>query len=79
MVQEATMKVTRMPTSGPMHEQAAGTRDDQACHRRHREGQVADEESVMEGARVSTRGHCDVVDRGGIEVVGDALRRRSRR
>jgi len=41
--------MTRMPTSGPTHEQAAGDGDDQAAHRRHREGQAADDEGVIEG------------------------------
>jgi hypothetical protein len=48
LVQEAAKKVARMPSSGPSHEQAAGDRDDQACHRRHRQDQAADEEGVTE-------------------------------
>jgi hypothetical protein len=38
-----------MPTAGPTSGQAAGAGGDQARHRRHREGQVADEEGVIEG------------------------------
>lgn len=40
--------MAREPSSGSSHEQAAGDRDDQACHRRHRQGQAADEEGVIE-------------------------------
>lgn len=32
-----------------MHEQAVGDGDDQACRRRHRRAQAADEEGVIEG------------------------------
>jgi hypothetical protein len=39
----------RMPTLGSMHEQVAGDGDDEVCHRRHREGQAADKEGVVEG------------------------------
>lgn len=34
---------------GPTPKQAAGAGDDQERHRRHREGQAADGESVIEG------------------------------
>jgi hypothetical protein len=33
----------------PTHEGAAGGKEDQACYRRHREGQATDEEGGMEG------------------------------
>jgi hypothetical protein len=48
-VQEAAREVALMPTSGPMHERAAGDGEDQAYHRHHREGQAADEEGGIEG------------------------------
>jgi hypothetical protein len=38
-----------MSTAGPTSEQVASAGDDHARHRRHREGQAADEESVIEG------------------------------
>jgi len=58
-------KVARMPTSGPTHGRATGDGDDQGSHRRHCEGQAAGEEGVIaRGRRMSTRGHCNYVDRG---------------
>jgi hypothetical protein len=59
--------LTRLPTSGSTHEQAAGDRDEQACHRGHHEGQAANEEGVIEGERRSTRGYYNRADRGRIE------------
>jgi hypothetical protein len=49
LAQKAARKVATMPTSGATHSQAAGDGDNQAYHRRHREGQAADEEGVIEG------------------------------
>jgi hypothetical protein len=54
-VEEVARKVARMRFSGPAHERAAGDKEEQACHRHHREGQAASEEVETEDGRMSRR------------------------